>query len=87
MKILTYIIKLLNLNNNSNSSIDKKIFRIIFKIKKYYIIYVQNRRSMDFNMPETAAKNTLVYRTFNKEDWEQKTKKCGYKYLNQVLKN
>ena len=29
---------------------------------------------MNFDMPETAAKNTLVYRIFNKEYWEQKAK-------------
>ena len=36
---------------------------------------------MDFNMPKTVAKNILIYRIFNKEDWEQKTKKCDYRYL------
>ena len=33
---------------------------------------------MDFNILETAIKNTLIYRTFNKESWDQKTKKCDY---------
>ena len=32
-------------------------------------------------MSETAAKNTLVYETFNKENWEQEIKKCNYRYL------
>ena len=38
-------------------------------------------------MSETAAKNILIYETFNKEDWEQKIKKYDYRYLNQVLEN
>ena len=38
-------------------------------------------------MPETAAKNTLIYRIFNKENWEQKAKKYDYRYLNQILEN
>ena len=42
---------------------------------------------MDFNMLETAAKNILIYKTFNKESWDQKTKKCGYWYTDQVSKN
>ena len=42
---------------------------------------------MDFDMPETAAKNTLVYRIFSKEDWEQEAKKYSYRYLNQVSEN
>ena len=61
--------------------------RIIFKIKKYYIICIQNGKSMNFNISETVAKNILVYRVFNKEDWEQEAKKCGYRYLDQVLEN
>ena len=46
------------------------------------MIYIQNRRNMDFNISETAAKNILVYEAFNKEDWEQEAKKCGYRYIN-----
>ena len=42
---------------------------------------------MNFDISETAAKNILAYRVFNKENWEQKAKKCGYKYLNQILEN
>ena len=63
------------------------MFRIIFKIKKYYIIYVQNKRSIDFDISETAAKNILVYKIFNKESWDQKAKKCDYQYINQILEN
>ena len=37
---------------------------------------------MDFNISEIVAKNILAYEAFNKEDWEQETKKCDYKYLN-----
>ena len=33
---------------------------------------------MNFDMPETAAKNILVCGTFNKENWDQEIKKCGY---------
>ena len=47
-----------NCNNDSDSSIDEKTPRIIFKIKKYYI-----------------------------ENWNQKAKKCGYWYINQVSIN
>ena len=38
-------------------------------------------------MPETATKNILVYGVFNKKNWEQETKKYGYKYLNQISEN
>ena len=40
MKISIYITEPLNPNNNLNLSINKKISRIIFKIKKYYIICI-----------------------------------------------
>ena len=63
------------------------MFRIIFKIKKYYVICIQNKRNIDFDIPKIIAKNTLVYEVFNKEDWEQEAKKCGYRYLDQVLEN
>ena len=46
-----------------------------------------NGRSLEFNIPKTIAKNILVYKIFNKENWEQKAKKYGYRYLNQVLEN
>ena len=39
---------------------------------------IQNNLSIDFNISEIAAKNTLVYKTFNKESWDQKTKKYDY---------
>ena len=42
---------------------------------------------MDFNISKTAAKNTLVYKMFNKEDWEQEAKKCDYRYLDQISEN
>ena len=74
-------------SSNSDLSIDKRTPRIIFKMKKYYIICIQNGRSIDFDMSETAAKNILIYRMFNKEDWEQEAKKYNYRYLNQVLEN
>ena len=38
-------------------------------------------------MSETAAKNTLIYRIFDKKNWEQEVKKCSYRYLNQILEN
>ena len=37
---------------------------------------------MDFDISKIAAKNTLAYRIFNKENWEQKAKKYDYRYLN-----
>ena len=76
-----YITEQQSSNNDSDSLINKKMSRIIFKIKKYYIIYIQNKKSIDFNMPETVAKNILIYRIFNKKDWDQKTKKYGYQYI------
>ena len=57
-------------SSDSDSSVNEKISKIIFKIKKYYIIYVQNGENMDFNISKTATKNTLIYRIFNKENWE-----------------
>ena len=51
------------------------------------MIYIQNKKSIDFNIPEIVTKNILIYGAFNKEDQEQETKKCGYKYLDQVLEN
>ena len=42
---------------------------------------------MDFDISETVAKNILVYKAFNKKNWEQKAKKCDYRYLNQILEN
>ena len=38
-------------------------------------------------MPETVIKNILMYRIFNKENQDQKTKKYNYQYINQVLEN
>ena len=40
IKILIYITERLSSNNNLNLLINKRIFKIIFKIKKYYIIYI-----------------------------------------------
>ena len=87
METSIYITELQESNNNSDLLIDKRIFRIIFKIKKYYIIYIQNGRSIDFNISKTVIKNILVYGTFNKEDWEQEAKKYNYRYIDQVLEN
>ena len=68
METSIYIMELQESNNNLDLSINKRIPKIIFKIKKYYIIYIQNRRSIDFNMSETATKNILIYKVFNKKD-------------------
>ena len=87
MKTSIYIIGSMDSNSDLDSLVDKKTSRIMFKIKKYYIIYIQNGRSIDFDILKTVAKNTLAYKVFNKENWEQKTKKCGYRYLNQILEN
>ena len=51
------------------------------------MICIWNERSLEFNISETTVKNILVYKVFNKENWEQKAKKCGYRYLNQILEN
>ena len=40
IKISTYITELMDLSSDSNSSIDERTPRIIFKIKKYYVICV-----------------------------------------------
>ena len=37
-------------------------------MKKYYVIYISNERSTDFDILETAAKNILIYGIFNKEN-------------------
>ena len=37
---------------------------------------------MDFNISETIIKNTLVYRTFNKKNWDREAKECDYQYIN-----
>ena len=87
MKTSTYITEPLDPNSDSDSSINERTPRIIFKIKEYYIICIWNGKNMDFDMLETAAKNTLVYKIFDKKNWEQEAKKCGYRYLNQVSEN
>ena len=33
---------------------------------------------MDFNISKTAAKNILIYKIFDKENWDYKAKKYGY---------
>ena len=70
IKISIHITELLDSNNDLDSSVNKKILRIIFKIKKYYIICVQNKKSINFNISKIVAKNTLIYKIFNKKDWE-----------------
>ena len=42
---------------------------------------------MDFNMPEITAKNILIYKIFNKKNWDQEAKKCGYRYIDQIFEN
>ena len=78
MKKPSYITEPLDSDSDLDSSINKRMLRIIFKIKKYYIIYVWNKRSIDFDILKIAAKNILAYRIFNKESWDQEAKKCGY---------
>ena len=68
MKILIHITKLLDSINNSDSSINKRMLRIIFKIKKYCMIYIQNERSLEFDMSEIIVKNILIYKIFDKEN-------------------
>ena len=67
MEILIYITELQKSSSDLNLLINKRISRIIFK---YYIIYIWNRKSIDFDISETVAKNILVYEAFNKENWE-----------------
>ena len=73
--------------SNLDSSIDKRTSRIMFKMKKYYMIYIWNGRSLEFNMSEIVVKNILIYKVFDKENWEQKAKKCDYRYLDQISEN
>ena len=87
MKTPIYTTGSVDSDSNLDSSIDKEMPRIMFKMKKYYTICVWNERSMDFDMPETAAKNTIIYGVFNKKKWEQEAKKCSYRYLNQISEN
>ena len=42
---------------------------------------------MNFDIPKMAAKNTLVYGIFNKENWEQEAKECDYRYFDQISEN
>ena len=70
MRIFTYITEQWSPNSNSDLLIDERMPKIIFKIKKYYMIYVQNEKNMDLDIPETAAKNILIYRIFNKKNWD-----------------
>ena len=67
IEILIYITESLGFSSCSDLSINKEILRIIFKMRKYYMIYVQNERSIDFDMSETVTKNILIYERFNKE--------------------
>ena len=87
MGISIYTTGSMDSSSDLDSSVDERMFRIMFKMKKYYVVCVWNGKSMNFNMPETAAKNTLAYGAFNKENWEQEAKKCGYRYLDQVSEN
>ena len=67
MGTLTHIMEQQSSNSDLNSSIDERTLKIIFKIKRYYIICVWNRRNIDFNISETVAKNIIIYRTFDKK--------------------
>ena len=87
METLIYITGPMDSSSDSDSSINERMPKIIFKIKKYYVICVWNRKNINFDMPEMVAKNTLIYGVFNKENWEQEAKKCGYRYLDQVSEN
>ena len=87
MKILIRIIELSDSISNLDLLINKRILRIIFKIKKYYIICIWNKKSLKFNISEITAKNILIYGVFNKENQEQKTKKYNYRYFNQISEN
>ena len=71
-----------NSNSDSDSLINKKTPGIIFKMKEYYIIYIWNRKNIDFDISETAAKNILIYWIFNKENWDRETKEYNYWYIN-----
>ena len=37
----------------------------MFKIRKYYIIYIQNEKNIDVNMSKVLTKNTLIYEKFD----------------------
>ena len=87
MEISIHIIELSDSISNLDLSIDKRTPRIIIKIKKYYIFYIQNGKSLEFDIPKITVKNILVYKIFDKENWEQKAKKYDYRYLNQILEN
>ena len=50
-------------------------------------MYTQNNKNMDFDLPKIVAKNTLIYKTFNKKSWDYKAKEYGYQYINQILEN
>ena len=87
MRTPIHITGLMDSSSNSDSSVDERTPRIIFKMKKYYVICVWNEKSINFDISETAAKNILIYGIFNKENWEQEAKKYDYRYLNQVSEN
>ena len=87
MRILIHITGPMDSSSDLDLLVDEKMSRIIFKIKKHYMICVWNKKSINFNMSKTVTKNTLIYRAFNKENWEQEAKKCNYRYLNQVSEN
>ena len=82
IKTSIYIIEQQSSNNNLDLFINKRISKIIFKKKEQYIIYIQNRRSTDFDILETAIKNILVYKIFNKKNQDEETKKYNYQYIN-----
>ena len=83
---LIYITEQQSSNSNLDLLIKKRTPRVVFKIKKYYIIYIWNERNMDFDISEIAAKNILVYEIFNKKNWDQEAKIYGYQYIDQISK-
>ena len=67
METPIHIMESLDSDSNSDLSIDKRIPGIIFKIKKYYVVYIWSEKSLNFDILETVIKNTLIYRIFKKK--------------------
>ena len=87
METSIHITESLESSSDSDLSIDEGTPKIIFKIKKYYMICIQNGKNLEFDISKTTVKNILIYETFDKENQEQKAKKCGYRYFDQVSEN
>ena len=67
INILLEIINPKKSNNNSILFVNKRMLRIILKMKKYYVIDIWNGQSMNLNMSEIAAKNIFVYGKFDQQ--------------------